>query len=293
MGAFVGDAPKLVRADGTSSDIPIPDSSLFHFQGSPDEDGWLNAGWQSHDASGKERYYQGRVNLDGVRYDDEMRRTAPSPRGASEPPPAESEWALEFDEQRAPAWLVHRPSGDRQRVRLDRLAPLRLLPSDTCLASGVTLLEDGRLGLALRDEESAGFYVGQADGTGWQRVGEPVRDVRQISGRLIGATWVVRARTGNDTYCPLEVRYAASDAASVAGDSIQLVAPGQAPVIFLGPGFGSSSIDSTGTCVFRRDQDPKSTPRFIDLSRGVSVDVPGLFGFTWLEPATSLTTAFD
>jgi hypothetical protein len=181
-------------------------------------------------------------------------------------------------------------------VRLDRLAPLRLLPTDGCLASGVTLLDDGRLGLALRDDESAGFYVGQADGTGWQRVGEPVRDVVQISGRLIGATWVVRASTGNDTYCPVDERYAASDAPAVAGDSIQLVAPGQAPVVFQGPGqnrLGVTSIDSTGTCVFRREQDPASTPRFIDLSRGVSVDVPGLFGLAWLEPATSLTTASD
>jgi hypothetical protein len=277
MGARVNGVPKIVRADGTTSDVPVPEFDSFEFLGNPDADGWMDARWTRYDSpNGRGNVeYAGRVNLDGIRQEG----TA----GTWRPPSNDSaEWALE-EVDYVPAWLVHRPTNTRTPVRLDLLAPLRPLRGMYC--NQTTLLEDGRIGVGLRDESTAGFYVGNADGTGWERIGESLRDVTGIVATHVGKSWVVTASSGNNTYCPSFEPFADSDASVVAGDSLQLVAPGLKPFVFRSDTqwtLGAVSLDSTGTCAFRRTEEEVPQTRIFDLSTGESAGAPTFEGFTWL-----------
>lgn len=272
MGALVRGEPKIVRADGTVSEVPVQGWDSFEFLTSPDADGWMDARWTVYENDTNVEHL-GRVNLDGKRFDELRREVADD---------SSNLWEVE-DKEFVPTFLVNRNTGQRTPIRLDRLAPLRPLDGTHC--NRAVALADGRIGVGMRDGASAGFFVGNADGTGWERVGLALRDVTAISAEHVGSTWVLTATTGLNTYCPPYEPFAESEAPALSGDSLQIVHGSDEPFVFRGPSqwnLGEASLDPSGTCVFRRDAAPGGTPRFIDLTRRAEVETLALEWFTWL-----------
>jgi hypothetical protein len=166
-----------------------------------------------------------------------------------------------------------------EAVRLDRLAPLRPLDGQYC--SPPAIFPDGRVGFGLRDDVEAAYYVGTADGLGWQRIGRPVRDILSVTGVRVAATWVVTAYTWPFSYCPEVVSYTGTPSSdAISGDSIQILAPG-APELVVASGV-SPLLDPTGMCAAFPSPTGGGPIDVYDLLSGAKTELTGLTDFTFL-----------
>ncbi len=194
----------------------------------------------------------------------------------------DSDFALGMMNYETPLFLLDTLSGAAEPVRLDLLAPLAPLDSPYC---GDTLvLDDGRIGLGLRDAAHAGFYVAKADGTDFQRLGLPFRNVTAIRAEQVAGTWVLSGVSGINSYCsPFEpfAEPESSDPRALEGDVVQIVAPGAEPLVLPGPAL--VSLDATGLCALANTwpaADPET--RVYDVTSGTSILLEGLSGVIWL-----------
>jgi len=186
-----------------------------------------------------------------------------------------------------PRFLLDTRSGGVEPVLLERLAPLRTLDSPYC---GDTLaLDDGRLGLGLRDAALAGFYVGKPDGSGFERVGLPFRNVTAIAAKRIADTWLLGGVSGINAFCTPYEPFAAPppNAMALDGDALQIVAPG-APPLVLPQRERLVTLDATGLCALAATSTDGPTgpifgeTRVYDITSGTSTELDGLTNVTWL-----------
>jgi hypothetical protein len=198
----------------------------------------------------------------------------------------DSDFVLGMMDYETPLFVFDALSGAAEPVRLDLLLPLTLLDSPYC---GDTLvLNDGRIGLGLRDAAQAGFYVFEADGMGFERLGLPFRDVTAIGAERVAGTWVLTGVSGINSYCTAYEPFAApasDDAPALEGDVVQILAPGAEPLVLSGPA-PLVRLDSTGLCALATPwpvADPASSEtRVYDVTRGTSSELQGLSGVIWL-----------
>jgi hypothetical protein len=197
---------------------------------------------------------------------------------------SDSDFALGGD-YNEPRFLFDARTGSAEPVRLDLLAPLGLVDSPYC---GDTLvLDDGRIGLGLRDSALAGFYVGKADGTGFERLGLPFRNVTAIGAVHVAQSWVLTGVSGIDSYCIKYEPFADAspdDPPALEGDIVQVVAPGALPLVLPEPS-PAVTLDETGLCALATwpASDPTlSETRLYDVMSGTSTRLDGLTNVIWL-----------
>jgi hypothetical protein len=198
---------------------------------------------------------------------------------------ASGQWVLgAVDDE--PVWLADAATGEVRTIDLERLRPLRRLEGAYC--NSASLPDRGLIALGLRDDAAAGFYVGNADGTGWARVGRPYRNVQGIVGRRVANTWILYSATGEDTYCPGFMPFVPSPDPddAIVGDAVQLVPPNAPPLVFQTDGLRSPYsfvLDPTGMCAYREPTGEETAPVVLDLGTARSVALDGITEFAWLS----------
>lgn len=185
-----------------------------------------------------------------------------------------------------PVWLVDGATGKVDAITLERLAPLRHLEGSYC--NNASLPDQGLIALGLRDEALAGFYAGNADGTGWTRIGRPYRDVQGIWGHRVANTWVLQSASGKNTYCPGFRPFAETPESgdAIVGDATQIVPPNAPPLVFPSDSSRqpySFELDPTGMCALQRSNGEATTPVVLDLRTARSVTLDGIDDFVWLS----------
>jgi hypothetical protein len=185
-----------------------------------------------------------------------------------------------------PVWLVDAATGTVSTIALERLSPLRRLDGAYC--NNASFPVQGLIGLGLRDESLAGFYVGRSDGAGWTRIGRPYRDVQGIVGRRVANTWILDSSSGKGTYCPGFRPFDPSPTDdAIVGDAIQIVPPNAPPLVFQNDPLWSSysfTLDPTGMCAYREPRTGEETePVVLDLGTAKSVTVNDVSDFVWLS----------
>jgi hypothetical protein len=148
------------------------------------------------------------------------------------------------------------------------------------------VLADGRVAVGLRDSALAGFYLTQPDGTGLERLGLPFRDVTAIGARHVAGSWVLQGKSGLDQFCTPYQPFAAAanEPSALEGDSVQILAPGAAPLVFRQPA-PAVTLDPTGLCALATwpaEAPPLSETRVYDVLSGLSTELGGLTHVTWL-----------
>jgi hypothetical protein len=110
---------------------------------------------------------------------------------------------------------------------VDALGALRRLNASYCGTSQFAAAEDGRLAIALRDDDSGGIFLEQLGGQ-WTRLGMPFLGVTYARANQQGEGWLISTDDGSNTYCPPAIEGPGAQpppAGTVVGDALQVVLP--------------------------------------------------------------------
>jgi hypothetical protein len=198
---------------------------------------------------------------------------------------SDGSWFLGSTFTAEPVWRYDAKSDRLSKVTADAITQLRFMDGGAC--GRPTIGTDGEVGVGLRDDAAAGFYVGSND-SGFRRIGLPLRDVTAVTGERTGDTWVVTGNSGQSSYCTRYAPYSrdGSDASSaITGDSVQIVPPSRPPLVFTFSSewsLGTTRLDPTGLCAFHGDAGPHAASTVYDLQSGARTQIAPMAAFEWL-----------
>jgi len=184
-------------------------------------------------------------------------------------------------------WRLDLETGDSLPLDYTQAAPLRVFDSSLCVGYTTPApLPDGRLPVALRDDQVSGIFVANQNVAPWQRIGRSVTGVDAVVPERLGDTWIIRAVRNTRLSCktPWDAPPLTGEQ-PLAGDSLQLVSSdGGAPIIFQTdrqaspavtlPSRQDMTFHPSGKCVFIRG-------RIHDVPTGKSVDLAPADLVTW------------
>jgi hypothetical protein len=168
---------------------------------------------------------------------------------------------------------------DRNFLVFDASAFAPLRPIDALSCGKVLTLGDGQIGLGLRDDAAAGWYTGDPSSGQWKRIGLPLTSMGIATAVHVHNSWIIHAETGEASFCTQFKPFEGSPPEALAGNSLQIVAPGANPVTFGEPLPRRVTLDPSGTCAIVEFD---SEVRVYDLSAGRVALLSDLRTATWL-----------
>jgi hypothetical protein len=197
---------------------------------------------------------------------------------------ANGRWFLRTDSNGTPLWTYDAAKDVLTMAHLEQLAPLHPLDGEYCNGPPI-VLGDGSYAMGLRTGAVAGYYAVDPNGH-VARVGRPVRDVTGITASRVNETWILSADSGKNSYCPQFSPFTGdpADPSVITGNSVQIVAPSAAPVVFQSADEwqrGLTEVHPSGLCVFHIDQGTNSGAVY-DPVTGTKTSIGEFESFAWL-----------